>query len=275
MATKYSDAIRLRGTRSAYNIQEEDSNEWKNFIPNEQFNEILGKVIRSVNKKYVDDHRSFWLEGTYGTGKSHASAVIKHLLCDSDEDVQEYVEQEFAGDKYAILRNSLYDLRANTRLFPVTMYGMSSIAHREDLSVQIQSHVSRALKAAKINLVVPTDFDNYISHIEANPQMWDLIISGNSELQSYAPDRKKLTQELRGADTTVLRLVKTALRESRIQIRLEQANLSKWFFEVQDKLAETTEYKGILLLWDEFTDVMASDMGPSLLVDLQELAEAT
>ena len=275
MATKYSDAIRLRGTRSAYNIQEEDSNEWKNFIPNEQFNEILGKVIRSVNKKYVDDHRSFWLEGTYGTGKSHASAVIKHLLCDSDEDVQEYVEQEFAGDKYAILRNSLYDLRSNTRLFPVTMYGMSSIAHREDLSVQIQSHVSRALKAAKIDLVVPTDFDNYISHIEANPQMWDLIISGNSELQSYAPDRKKLTQELRGADTTVLRLVKTALRESRIQIRLEQANLSKWFFEVQDKLAETTEYKGILLLWDEFTDVMASDMGPSLLVDLQELAEAT
>lgn len=275
MATKYSDAIRLRGTRSAYNIQEEDANEWKNFIPNEQFNEILGKVIRSVNKKYVDDHRSFWLEGTYGTGKSHASAVIKHLLCDSDEDVQEYVEQEFAGDKYAILRNSLYDLRSNTRLFPVTMYGMSSIAHREDLSVQIQSHVSRALKAAKINLVVPTDFDNYISHIEANPQMWDLIISGNSELQSYAPDRKKLTQELRGADTTVLRLVKTALRESRIQIRLEQANLSKWFFEVQDKLAETTEYKGILLLWDEFTDVMASDMGPSLLVDLQELAEAT
>lgn len=275
MATKYSDAIRLRGTRSAYNIQEEDSNEWKNFIPNEQFNEILGKVIRSVNKKYVDDHRSFWLEGTYGTGKSHASAVIKHLLCDSDEDVQEYVEQEFAGDKYAILRNSLYDLRSNTRLFPVTMYGMSSIAHREDLSVQIQSHVSRALKAAKIDLVVLTDFDNYISHIEANPQMWDLIISGNSELQSYAPDRKKLTQELRGADTTVLRLVKTALRESRIQIRLEQANLSKWFFEVQDKLAETTEYKGILLLWDEFTDVMASDMGPSLLVDLQELAEAT
>ena len=275
MATKYSDAIKLRGTRSAYNIQEEESNEWKNFIPNEQFNEILGKVIRSINKKYVDDHRSFWLEGTYGTGKSHASAVIKHLLCDSDNDVQEYIEQEFAGDKYAILRNSLYELRSHTKLFPVTMYGMSSIAHRDDLSVQIQSHVTRALKIAKIDVVVPTDFDNYISHIEANPQMWDLIISGNSELQSYAPDRKKLVQELRGADTTVLRLVKTALRESRIQIRLEQANLSKWFFEVQDKLAETTEYKGILLLWDEFTDVMASDLGPSLLVDLQELAEAT
>lgn len=275
MATKYSDAIRLRGTRSAYNIQEEDSNEWKNFIPNEQFNEILGKVIRSVNKKYVDDHRSFWLEGTYGTGKSHASAVIKHLLCDSDEDVQEYVEQEFAGDKYAILRNSLYDLRANTRLFPVTMYGMSSIAHRDDLPVEIQRHIVQALKKANINVVVPTDFDNYITRIEEKPQMWDVIINDSSELQSYVPNRKKLVQELRNSDTTVLRLLKKALRESGMNVRLKQENLSKWFFDVQDQLAKTTEYKGILLLWDEFTDVMASDMGPSLLVDLQELAEAT
>lgn len=275
MATKYSDAIKLRGTRSAYNIQEEESNEWKNFIPNEQFNEILGKVIRSINKKYVDDHRSFWLEGTYGTGKSHASAVIKHLLCDSDNDVQEYIEQEFAGDKYAILRNSLYDLRSNTRLFPVTMYGMSSIAHREDLSVEIQRHIVNALKAAKIDIVVPTDFDNYISRIEEKPQMWDVIINDNSELQSYVPDRKKLIQELKNADTTVLRLLKKALRDSGMNIRLKQENLCRWFFEVQDKLAETTEYKGILLLWDEFTDVMTSDLGPSLLVDLQELAEAT
>lgn len=275
MATKYSDAIRLRGTRSAYNIQEEDSNEWKNFIPNEQFNEILGKVIRSVNKKYVDDHRSFWLEGTYGTGKSHASAVIKHLLCDSDEEIQEYVEQEFAGDKYAIIRNSLYDLRANTRLFPVTMYGMSSIAHRDDLPVEIQRHILQALKKANINLVVPTDFDNYITRIEEKPQMWDVIINDSSELQSYVPNRKKLIQELKNSDTTVLRLLKKALRESGMNVRLKQENLSKWFFDVQDQLAETTEYKGILLLWDEFTDVMASDMGPSLLVDLQELAEAT
>ena len=28
-------------------------------------------------------------------------------------------------------------------------------------------------------------------------------------------------------------------------------------------------------MWDEFTDVMLSDLGPSLLVDLQELADAT
>ena len=275
MARKYSDAIRLRGTKSAYNIQKEESGEWLNFIANEQFNEILAKVIRSVSKKYADEHRSFWLEGTYGTGKSHASAVIKHILCDPIDSVKDYVEEEYHDDKYAILRQSIYDLRKTTRLFPVTMYGQNNIAHKDDLSVEIQSAVSKALEVAGINLSVKTDFDNYISHIEKQPSIWDNVINGDDDLASYAPDRKKLIQELKNSNTSILILMKNALRKSGIVVRLEQENLCNWFYEVQDELAQKTEYAGILLLWDEFTDVMASDLGPSILVELQDLAEAS
>ncbi len=135
MANKYSDAIRIRETKSAYNIQMEESGEWSNFIPNVQFNEILSKVIGSVSNKVIDEHRSFWLEGTYGTGKSHAAAVIKHLLCDPVSEIEEYVNQEFANPELAILRQSLWDLREKTRLLPVTMIGHCSIAHKDDLSL--------------------------------------------------------------------------------------------------------------------------------------------
>ena len=275
MANKYSDAIRIRETKSAYNIQMEESGEWSNFIPNVQFNDILSKVIGSVSNKVIDEHRSFWLEGTYGTGKSHAAAVIKHLLCDPKAQIEEYVNQEYANPKFAILRQSLWDLREKTRLFPVTMVGHCSISHKDDLSLQIQTHVVKALQDAGIDIVVRTDFDNYIANIEKNPVIWDTIIAQNAELASYAPDRKKLIKDLKDADSSVLTLMKNALRESGLHVRLEQENLCKWFFEVQDKLAEETDYKGILLIWDEFTDVMLSDLGPSLLVDLQELADAT
>lgn len=275
MAKKYSDAIRIRETKSAYNIQTEEHDEWKNFIPNEQFNSILSMVLGSVSKKVVDEHKSFWLEGTYGTGKSHAAAVIKHLLCDPAEEIEEYVKEEFAGEKFAILRETLFSLRKNLQLFPVTMYGHCSITHKDDLSLQIQKHVVEALIAAGLDITVRTDFDNYIANIEKNPAIWDHLISANAELASYAPDRKKLIKDLREADTAVLALIKKTLRETGIDVRLQQENLCKWFFEVQNELAATTPYKGILLIWDEFTDVMLSDIGPSLLVDLQELAEAT
>lgn len=277
MAKKYSDAIKIRETKSAYSLQTEENNEWRNFIPNEQFNDILQKVIGSVSNKVVDEHRSFWLEGTYGTGKSHAAAVIKHLLCDPFEEIKDYIAEEYGADKYTIIRESLYALRENIRLFPVTMNSTCSIANKEDVSLQIQLHVIKSLTDAGIEIAVKTDFDNYIDHINKNPVLWDSIIEGDLELQSYAPDRKKLIKELKDSDgsSTILTLTKNALRKSKIHIMLDQENLCKWFFEVQNELAKSTEYKGIFLIWDEFTDVMDLEIGPIALGSLQELTEAT
>ena len=48
MATKYSDIIALRGQKAAYNIQTEEDGAWKVFIANEQFNDILRRIINSV-----------------------------------------------------------------------------------------------------------------------------------------------------------------------------------------------------------------------------------
>ena len=277
MAKKYSDAIKIRETKSAYSIQTEEDNEWKNFIPNEQFNEILQKVIGSVSNKIVDEHRSFWLEGTYGTGKSHAAAVIKHILCDPFDEIEDYIAVEYGADKYTIIRESLYALREKTRLFPVTMNSTCSIANKEDVSLQIQLHVIKALADAGIVVDVKTDFDNYIEHITNNPVLWDSIIEKDLELQSFAPDRKKLIKELKdtGGSSSVLTLAKNALRKSKIHIMLDQESLCKWFFEVQEELAKSTEYKGIFLIWDEFTDVMDLEIGPTALGSLQELTEAT
>lgn len=277
MARKYSDAIRIRETKSAYNIQKEEGSEWTNFIPNEQFNGILQKVIGSVSNKVVDEHRSFWLEGTYGTGKSHAAAVIKHLLCDPIEEIDTYIKDEYGADKYSIIRESLYALRKQTRLFPVAMNSTCSISTGEDLPLQIQLHVCQALADANIDISVKTDFDNYIAHIEQNSLIWDTIIDSDSELKSYAPDRKKLIKELkdRDASSAILSLAKKAMRNSKLHVILEQENLSNWFFEVQDELAKKTDYKGIFLIWDEFTDVMDLEVGPTVLGGLQDLTETT
>lgn len=135
---KYSDIVNLRAMRPAYNIQEEGLGEWKTFIANDQFNCILNNMIKAVRNNDADNHKSVWIAGTYGTGKSHAGAVLKHLFCDSIDDIREYVEEEYRNEKYAMLRNSLLNVRSEKRLFPVNLYGQQSIAHEEDLSLQMQ-----------------------------------------------------------------------------------------------------------------------------------------
>lgn len=168
MATKYSDIIALRGQKAAYNIQTEEDGAWKVFIANEQFNDILRRIINSVYNNDTNVHKSFWIEGTYGTGKSHAAAVIEHLLCDDVAQIADYVNEEYANPKYDALRQSLFDLRKQKRLFPVTLYGQNNIAHKDDLSLQMQREIKKALSKAGLDLDVKTDFDNYVSHIQNN-----------------------------------------------------------------------------------------------------------
>lgn len=81
MKTKYSELIEIRESAIAFKIQPENG-DWRDFIPNEQFNDVLRKVVNSVYNNNTDFHKPFWIAGTYGSGKSHAGAVIKHLLCD-------------------------------------------------------------------------------------------------------------------------------------------------------------------------------------------------
>lgn len=273
MASKYSDLIDLRQQKAAYNIQNEADGDWKSFIANEQFNGILKKVLASVRNNDADMHKSFWVAGTYGTGKSHAGAVIKHLLCDPVSEISDYVNEEYADAKFEVLRNDIFTVRDEKRLFPIMLYGQNNITHKEDLSLVLQRNITDALKRSNIQIAVKTDFDSYVEHIEKEPDFWENLIKKNDKLKAVAPDVQKLKSLLQNCNMQVLDDVRTALRDGGFDIRIGNANIAKWIFEVQDKLAEHGEYKGLFIIWDEFTDVLTSPLGISLLVALQEIDE--
>lgn len=273
MATKYNDIVTLRSMRPAYNIKNEGPDDWKTFIANDQFNDLLSKAISAVRNNDADAHKPIWVAGTYGSGKSHAGAVLKHLLCDEASSIEDYVNEEYKAEKYGKLRNAILQLRKDKRLFPVNLYGQQAIAHEVDLSLQIQKEVIRALKGAGITLTLRTDFDNYIQHIEQEPDLWQMLIDGNEVLKSVAPDLTKLKARLVSGDTEVLNRVTQALRNMGINVPIKNSDLKTWLFEVQNELRGQGTYDGLLIIWDEFTDVMRSDIGLPILKILQEISE--
>ena len=274
MATRtYWDAIQIREGKPAYNIEMEEAGNWETFLPNQQFNEILIRAISAVRNNDLDRHRSMWIAGTYGTGKSHAGAVLKHLLCDEVDEIRQWVDDEYKNGQYDLMRKQIYGLREKKRLLPVTVVGQCGISNKDDLALVLQTRIQQALIANGLDLDIHTDYDNYIQHITDNADFWDLTIAKDNELRSIAPDRKRLVQLLKQFDSATLRTAKDACRRCGLSVRLKQENLGRWFFEVQNRLREKSDRCGLLVVWDEFTDVMNSDLGPTLLVELQLLAE--
>ena len=273
MATTYNDIIVKRSGRAAYSIEEEKGNQWESFIPNDQFNTVLRTVISSVRGNDIDKHKSFWIRGTYGTGKSHAVAVITHLLCDPVEDIQKWVDYEYKDNKFRSIRDQIYSLRKQKRLLPVKIEGLCDMSHVADLPLVLQAAVVKALNENDIETMVDTDYDELIEHVRANTVIWDDLISRFAELRSIAPTREVLIKKLAGKDKGTYRKAKTAQRNANINIILSQENVASWLIEVQEKLRAQTDYNGLLILWDEFTDVMTDTIGISVLKALQTIAQ--
>lgn len=273
MATTYNDIIKKRSGRAAYSIEEEKGNQWESFIPNDQFNTVLRTVISSVRGNDIDKHKSFWIRGTYGTGKSHAVAVITHLLCDPVEDIYKWVDYEYKDDKFKTIRDQIYSLRKQKRLLPVKIEGLRDMSHVVDLPLVLQTAVVKALNENDIEMVVDTDYDELIEHVRVNAVIWDDLISRFAELRSIAPTRDVLIKKLTSKDRATYRKAKTAQRNANINIILSQQNVAAWLIEVQEKLRAQTNYNGLLILWDEFTDVMSDAIGISVLKALQTIAQ--
>lgn len=273
MATKYDDIIKLRGGKAAYVIADEKDGEWTSFIPNEQFNSVLRTVLKSVRGNDIDNHKSFWINGTYGTGKSHAVAVISHLLCDPVDDIREWVDYEFGDGKFDSIRQAIYKLREEKRLLPVKVYGLGAMTHTSDLALVLQKAVTSTLKNKGIDICVPTDFENYIEQINKEPEIWKHRIETSTLLSSIVSTTEQLISKLATGDLGTFHRVTDTLRVAGLDVRMNNESLKQWLIEVQDKLVELGEYNGLLIIWDEFTDVMTDPIGVPVLKELQDVVE--
>lgn len=86
-------------------------------------------------------------------------------------------------------------------------------------------------------------------------------------------DSEQLVENLKTGDLGIFHRVSDTLREAQLDVRLNNDNIKQWLCEVQDRLAELGTYNGLLIVWDEFTDVMTDAIGVPVLKQLQEVAQ--
>ena len=118
---------------------------WKKFYPHESFVNFLKTTIKSLAGEGT--HRSIWLHGAYGTGKSHAVLTLKRLIDSSREDAREYFDR-FPNELSKDLFNRLDGVKTRGKILTVYRDSSSSITNDSELVAAIQTSISQALDAA-------------------------------------------------------------------------------------------------------------------------------
>lgn len=251
------------------NLIKEKPDLWREFYPHETFVKLIKDTVSVLNRK---QKLSIWVEGAYGTGKSHAVLTLKKLLDASDEDTRDYF-QKYNMDND--LCNTLQKIKSSGKILTVHNYGTSSIHSDNDLVLAIQESIERAFaehgmenKAADS---LKSSVIRYLSDPE-NKQSFSIYIKGSYSGLFGGDDVDTIIEKLNTYSEEALhklmeKIFKVA-RERQIRaFTMTTRDLAEWIKEV----IKVNDLKAIVFIWDEFTEYFYNNSRN--LTGFQELCE--
>ncbi len=242
---------------------------WKKFFPHETFVKLLKNTVSVLNRK---QKLSIWVEGAYGTGKSHAVLTLKKLLDANEGDTREYFY------KYKLdndLCNELQNIKSSGTILTVHRYGSSNIHGDNDLVLAIQESIERAFALRGMENCgadsLKTAVIRYLSDPE-NKQSFNIYVQGSYAGLFGGDDVDTIVEKLSAySDAALHSLMEKIFKVARErQIRaftMTTRDLADWIKEV----IAANDLKAIVFIWDEFTEYFYNNNHN--LTGFQELCE--
>lgn len=231
---------------------------WKKFYPHETFIKLIKDIVSVLNRQ---QKQNIWVEGAYGTGKSHAVLTLKHLLDSTEQETKEYFET-FNLDQ-DLLKKFLY-VKSEGKIITVHRYASSSIKGDNDLFIAIQESIEQALRDAGIdNAAHGAMKDAVVKYLsdEYNKQYFNGLVTGPYASLFGGSDADKIIKDLQeyteDALRELMRKIFKVVNERQIRaFTLDDKGLCEWIRETirQNKL------NAIVFIWDEFTEYFQNNM---------------
>ena len=242
---------------------------WKKFFPHETFIKLIKNTVSVLERK---QKLCLWVEGAYGTGKSHAVHTLKKLLDSDDAETREYF-QRYSLDND--LCNRFQAVKSSGRILTVHRYGSATIRSDHNLVFAVQESIEKALadagienkggnalKDATIAWLSDKDNRSYFNGLitGAYSDMFggDNVDAVLEKLRSFSGDAlaKVMDNIFRVADERQMKA-----------LSLSVTDLCNWIREV----IKANDLKAIVFIWDEFTEFFYNNARN--LTGFQELCE--
>lgn len=271
----YADHLAVRKDFIPVFSEEQDRSQtgaWKFFIPHQGLREILHGMIRAFERGSAQDKLSLWMHGAYGTGKTFAAFVFKHMLEDDPAEVEDYFRKH---QKLRDLWPRLRTLREKGRYLVVYRSGSAHITSSLKLLVEIQQGVKEKLREKGYGNVAGETLYDVILQKLSDPQSafdWAKAFARHrGRFLDFTSAEEVLARLKTGEINQIVNLVERVaqvLEKEGFWVMDDPQAVKNWLKEIirQNSLA------GILFIWDEFSDFFVHNAATTT---LQELAHAT
>ena len=140
---------------------------WQSFYPHESFKRILKDVVETLEKSNETKDRSVWMSGAYGTGKTYASFVIKHVL---EDDIQA-IEPYFLQNGMESLLARVKGVRAKGKTLVVQRSSSAGINSQDKLFNAIVESVRKAASDAGLAYTGAESLSDKVLTMLKNPEI--------------------------------------------------------------------------------------------------------
>ncbi|MEE0935320.1 MAG: hypothetical protein U0L42_06565 [Methanobrevibacter sp.] len=261
---KYNEIIHINEKFiPVFDLENEENDQyWSLFIPNDKFRTILSAVIDSMD---INNQKNpVWLQGTYGTGKSHATSVIKHLL--SDKTLPEDFDLENKQ-----LTAKLNSFREKNNVFPVVLKGTSNINDSRTFKYTVQTAVKNALNNANMRVTIPSEFDNMVKLLnEGSISLNESDLEGTN-LEAF--EFEEIIMRLENQESEILLEIENILLDKNLGVSTQES-IDKWLVKIREELHNQYGIDYLMIFWDEFTNVLNLLNAEEVLLEVQNIAEA-
>ena len=248
-----------------------NGNLWREYIVGKDMEDLMEAMCQSLNNEAPDARRSFWIHGSYGTGKSYAGIFVKHLMEEKPEVVEDFMSKNARLSKY---KNRFMKCRNRGGDYLVVWKtGCTGIRTGDMMVIEAEKAIRDALiekYGVNANLGSASLMDAVITKLDDPTINWDFMLSTTILGDEY-DSVEDLTAQVKAGDLTAIQNVASVLRQKNIGMVNNLETFKKWIEEIvrENNLSKS----GIIIIWDEFTEYVAYSDDHIIMQQLSEFSK--
>lgn len=270
MPNKYQDYLEINPLfESVVDIDADQRNKdlWKDYIVGNDMENMVECLCQSLGNESPDARRSFWMHGSFGTGKSYAGIFVKHLIEEPAGVIDTFMGQ---NSKLSKFRNRFAKCRKNGDYLVVWKTGCTGIRSGDMMLIEAEKAIYDAL-IAKYGDKAYTGTASLIDAIKEklnDPTInWSAMIDFTSLGDDYS-NVEELRQAIEAGDLSAIQTTAAVIKQKGYGLINNLETFKNWIADIID--GNHLEKSGIFFIWDEFTEYVEHSDDHTVMQQLSE-----